>query len=218
MPFTRIELCVFSVIDEELVVLLGLRQSAPFKGKWALPGGALRIDLDETLEAAAQRVAAERIRRDLPYLRQQCAVGGKGRDIERSPWALSVVYRALVPASEPMPPAGKRLEKLQWFSADQACRDPGLAFDHAQLISMATSALRQEIERLDIPFGFLQPTFTLAELQQFCEQLLARKLDKSSFRRRLDDRQAVELVPGEFRGGANRPAQLYRSSGHAARA
>ena len=57
MPFTRIELVVLTVIDGRLAVLLGRRAEAPQKGKWALPGGVLRIDLDRDLEAAAQRVA-----------------------------------------------------------------------------------------------------------------------------------------------------------------
>ncbi len=40
--------------------------------------------------------------------------------------------------------------------------------------------------------------------------LLGRRLDKSSFRRRLDERSLVEPVPGEMRTGPFRPAQLFR--------
>lgn len=67
-----------------------------------------------------------------------------------------------------------------------------------------------EVERLDLPVGFLPEQFTLGELQACCEQLLGRRLDKSSFRRRLADRQLVEPVEGAMRTGANRPAQIYR--------
>lgn len=52
-------------------------------------------------------------------------------------------------------------------------------------------------------------TFTLTELQTLCEQLAGRALDKSSFRRKLRDRELVEAVEGEFVRGANRPALLY---------
>jgi 8-oxo-dGTP diphosphatase len=70
--------------------------------------------------------------------------------------------------------------------------------------------LRAEVDRVDIPFAVLPPTFTLGELQQYCENMLGRKLDKSSFRRRLDDRGCVEPIRDEFRVGANQPAQVYR--------
>jgi 8-oxo-dGTP diphosphatase len=209
MPFTRVELAVLSIVDGGLAVLLGKRASAPHRGKWALPGGVLRIDLDRDLEAAAQRVAGERLGVTLPYLRQLQAVGGKTRDA-RAPWTLSIAYRALIPIEAFDPHAGKRLEAIQWFPVEEAVQDAKLAFDHGDLIWSAAAAIRGEIERLELPFGFLPEKFTLGELQACCEALLGRRLDKSSFRRRLDERSLLEPVPGEMRTGAFRPAQLYR--------
>ena len=209
MPFTRIELVVLTVIDGRLAVLLGRRAEAPHKGKWALPGGVLRIDRDRDLETAAQRVAEERLGRSVPFLRQLLATGGPERD-PRAPWALSIVYRALLPSEAFTPSPGKRLEALEWRSADDAAMDPKLAFDHADVIRIAVDTTRAEIERLDLPFGFLPDRFTLGELQASCEAILGRRLDKSSFRRRLDERALLAPVPGEMRTGAFRPAQLYR--------
>ncbi len=209
MPFTRIELVVMSIVDGRLAVLLGKRTGAPHEGQWALPGGVLRIDLDADLESAAQRVADERLGVQLPFLRQLTAVGGKLRD-SRAPWALSIAFRALLPIEAIDPKAGKRLEALRWVPVDEAMQDASLAFDHAGLIGSAAEATRHEIDQLELPFGFLPDKFTLGELQEICEQLLGRRLDKSSFRRRLDDRGIVEAVPGEMRTGAFRPAQLFQ--------
>jgi 8-oxo-dGTP diphosphatase len=66
------------------------------------------------------------------------------------------------------------------------------------------------VDGLELPFGFLPEEFTLGELQSTCEELLGRRLDKSSFRRRLSERDVLEPVEGAMRGGAFRPAQLYR--------
>jgi 8-oxo-dGTP diphosphatase len=77
-------------------------------------------------------------------------------------------------------------------------------------VAKAVDATRAEVERLELPFGFLPMEFTLGELQATCEQLLGRRLDKSSFRRRLAERDVLEPVVGVMRGGAFRPAQLYR--------
>lgn len=208
MPFTRIELAILSIIDEQLMVLIGRRTAEPYSGKWALPGGVLRIDLDADLDAAAQRVASERIGTRVPYLRQLTAVGSAGRD-SRAPWALSIAYRALIPIDSFSPQAGKRLDELKWIPADEAAQDGELAFDHASLIGVALEATRAEIDRLELPFGFLPERFTLGELQACCEVLLGRRLDKSSFRRRIDERNLVAPVPGEMRTGAFRPAQLF---------
>ena len=209
MPFTRIELAIMSIVDGGLAVLLGRRAHAPHKGRWALPGGVIRIDLDRDLDAAAQRVAGERLGVNLPYLRQLRAVGGTNRD-PRAPWALSIAYRALIPVHPFDPKAGKRLEGLRWCPVDGAASDATLAFDHPDLIHAAADATRGEIEQLELPFGFLPEKLTLGELQACCEAILGRSIDKSSFRRRLDDRKLLEPVPGEMRLGAFRPAQLYR--------
>ncbi len=209
MPFTRIELVIMSIVDGGLSVLLGKRAGPPHTGKWALPGGVVRIDLDRDLEAAAQRVAGERLGVSLPYLRQLLAVGSKTRD-SRAPWALSVAYRALIPVDAIDPQAGKRLEAIRWCPINEAMADARLAFDHADLIRSTAETTRAEIERLELPFGFLPEAFTLGELQACCEALLGRRIDKSSFRRKLDERDLLEPLQGEMRTGAFRPAQLYR--------
>jgi len=209
MPFCRVEIVVMSIVDGALAVLLGKRQQAPYAGRLGLPGGVIRIDQDEDLEASVQRVARERLGVELPYLRQLCAVGGMKRD-PRADWALSIVYRGLLPVESFDPQAGKRIESLQWRSVDEASVDAKLAFDHAHLIAQAAAATRSEVERLELPVGFLPEQFTLGELQALCEALLGKELDKSSFRRKLDERKLVAPIDGEMRTGAFRPAQLYR--------
>lgn len=209
MPFTRLELCAFSLMEGRLALLLARRAGEPHKGKWALPGGVLRVDLDSSLEMAAQRVARERLGMELPYIRQQCAVGGSDRD-PRARWTLSIVYRAFTSPEHFHPRSGKRIEELQWRAAGEACADKSLAFDHAEIVAASTAALRGEVERLEFPRELLPAQFTLGELQAFSEQVLGRPLDKSSFRRKLDARGVVEPVAGAMRRGANRPAQLFR--------
>lgn len=209
MPFVRLEVVILALVEGALNVLLIKRKEAPYVGRWALPGGVLRIDVDATLEAAAQRVAKERLGIDLPYLRQQCAVGGAARD-PRAPWALSIVHRALVQSESIAPEPGKRVDALRWMPVDALPDERQLAFDHGMLITEAVATIRAEVNRLQLPVGLLDDEFTLGELQSACESLLGRSLDKSSFRRRLNDAGCVDEVPGVMRTGAFRPAKLYR--------
>ncbi|MBY0436971.1 MAG: NUDIX domain-containing protein [Burkholderiales bacterium] len=209
MPFTRIEVVLMTLVDGNLAVLLARRAQAPYAGKWALPGGVLRIDLDGSLEEAAARVVRERLATDLPDLKQLCAVGGPTRD-PRAPWGLSIVYRALSLSGSTLPTAGKRIEELRWAPVESLAKGISLAFDHNTLVARATDAMREDVEEHDLPYGLLPAHFTLTELQQTCEAVLGHALDKSSFRRRLNDRDLLEPVDGEKRGGAFRPAQLYQ--------
>lgn len=208
MPFTRIELVVLSVVDGRLAVLLARRAGAPHKGRWAVPGGVLRIDLDRDLESAAQRVAQERLNVPLPHLVQLLAVGSAKRDPRG--WGLSIAYRALLPADAFHPVAGKRVEQLDWFGVDDDLADLAFAFDHRQLVEQAVAVVRHEVERMALPFDLVPEKFTLGELQATCEEVLGRTLDKSSFRRKLDERSLVVPVEGEMRTGAFRPAQVFR--------
>jgi len=209
MPFVRLELVPLAVKDGALQVLLSHRKEAPFKGKWGLPGGVLRIDLDVSLEEAAQRVAHERLGRALPNLSQVCAVGGARRD-PRAPWAMSVVYRSLVqPDIEATP--GKRVLALAWRTVSDLETAKDLAFDHGALVAQAVTGLRQQIRDLRFPEGWVAPEFTIGELHGLSEAVLGQLIDKVTFRRRMDVAGIAEPLPGKMRlAGAHRPAQVYR--------
>lgn len=208
MPFVRLELVLLAVNEGSLQVLLSHRKEAPFKGKWGLPGGVLRIDLDASLEDAAQRVSMERLNRTLPNLNQIAAVGGAKRD-PRAPWAMSVVYRALVqPDIETSP--GKRVQALAWRNVADVIQADDLAFDHASLVAQAVQATRQEVRGLRFPAGWLPAEFTLSELQALSEAVLDAPLDKVTFRRRMEVAGIAAPLEGKTKMiGAHRPAQLY---------
>ena len=208
MPLVRLDLIVFRVEADRLQVLLAKRQQAPFVGKLGLPGGVLRIDLDASLEAAAQRVAQERLGTTLPHVRQVVAVGGAQRD-PRAPWAMTVVYRAVLSDELPVQP-GKRVQELLWVDAHQASRDESLAFDHEQLVGQAIAGLRAELLALQFAPGFMPEEFTLPQLQARCEAVLGAPLNKVTFRRRIEEAGALKQVPGKMIGGAHRPAQVWR--------
>lgn len=209
MPLCRVEIALLSVVAERLCTLLVQREEEPYKGFWGLPGGVLRLELDKDLNAAACRVARERLRVESPALRQLTAVGAQGRDPRgKHDWGLSVVFYALVPEGSVLPTSGKRVSDLKWFAADDEL--PKMAFDHADLVRQAVEATRFSVANLQFPPGFVPERFTLGELQALSEQVLGCRLDKASFRRKLSDRGIVESLPGEqLRGNAHRPAAIY---------
>ena len=208
MPLVLVDLVLLAVQQGRLQVMLSHREEAPFSGQWGLPGGVLRIDLDVSLEAAAQRVANERLGRGLSNLAQVVTVGGPDRD-PRAPWAMTVVYSSLVSSDLETTP-GKRVQALKWKPISELDTGEPLAFDHAKLIHMAAQQLRQAVRDLRFPARATPGDFTLPQLQALSESILDERLDKVTFRRRVVAAGLVEPVTGSMRGGAHRPAQVYR--------
>ncbi|GJH02767.1 NUDIX hydrolase [Paraburkholderia terrae] len=184
------------------------RANDPELGKWALPGGILNPATDADLDETAQRVLSGKTGVDVPFLEQVATFSGATRDPRG--WSLSVLYYALLPSDQVHAVAGRATDAIEWRDAFA----PGsrLAFDHAELIRAALATLRDKVDRAALPLHLLPARFTLTELQQTCESILGRSLDKSVFRRRLKDEPGIEQLPGEFLYGAQRPAQLYRAA------
>ena len=209
-PLTGVDLVIFSVRDGRLCVLLTQRPDAPdepYPGRWALPGGFVDVAQDATLEACARRKLREKTGLPSPYLEQLGGWGGRERDPRG--WSATHVYFALVAADGPEPRAGGYAADARWHPL----RDHGvaerLAFDHAEILAAAVERLRGKVEYTSLPAFLLPEEFTLSELQDAYETVLGRPLNKSAFRTRVRDAGLIVEVPRQ-RGGANRPAQLYR--------
>ena len=91
-----VDCVVFGYDEGELKVLLIERGLEPFTGRWALPGGFVRVD--ETLEQAARRELAEETGLKDVFLEQLYTFG----DVDRDPRerVVSEAYYALVKLSE----------------------------------------------------------------------------------------------------------------------
>ena len=57
-PSVTVDILIFTVKDRKLHLLLIRRNEHPFMGKWAIPGGLLRMD-ESADEAAARRIREE---------------------------------------------------------------------------------------------------------------------------------------------------------------
>jgi hypothetical protein len=106
-----------------------------------------------------------------------------------------------------MGPAVKASGGAVWHPLDVL---PILAPRQKAMAESALDTLRLHMDVAPVAFRLLASAFTLSELQQAYELLLARPLHKASFRRAL---QAAYLVAptGAWRSeGRGRPAQLFR--------
>ncbi len=207
-PIVAADVALFTVIDEALRVLLLQRDNEPQAGAWALPGALLKPETDLSLEHTARRALAAKTRVEIPHLEQVSVFSGPERDPRG--YSVGVLFYALLPADQAPAVAGAKAADVAWSNVAHLKRP--IAFDHREMIALATTRLRQKVERLILPLHLLSEKFTLTQLQRVCEAVMGTRLDKSSFRRRLRSEQALVEVPGDFEVGANRPAQFYRAA------
>jgi ADP-ribose pyrophosphatase YjhB (NUDIX family) len=206
-PLTTVDVVIFTLRDERLQVLLVRRAEPPFAGRWALPGGFVDVERDADLEAAARRKLREKTGVRSPYLEQLGSFGDARRDPRG--WSATHVYFALIAAEGVTLEVGANAEDAGWFPiADDGVRER-LAFDHGRILAAAVARLRAKTEYTALPVHLVPDEFTLAELQRVYEIVLERQLDKSAFRTRALAADFLEPTGG-VRGGANRPAQVYR--------
>lgn len=206
-PLVTVDVVIFTVIDEQLQVLLARRPDAdtdPFPGRLALPGGFIDVDLDASLHGCALRKLFEKTGLQAPYLEQLGSWGSATRDPRG--WCATHVYFALVPA--PDDTEATRAAASEWVQVDAALRKR-LAFDHGEILAAAVERLRGKVEYTSLPAFLLQEPFTLPQLQRTYEIVLGRPMDKSAFRKRMLDAQFLGET-GSISGDAGRAAMGYR--------
>jgi 8-oxo-dGTP diphosphatase len=205
-PLVSVDVALFSVDQDVLRVLLVKRSVEPEFKKWALPGAVLKPDVDVDLEATALRALKDKISVDVPHLEQVSVFSGTTRDPRG--WSLAVLFYALLPRDQINAVIKSKVEAVEWAEARDVKRR--LAFDHAEQLECALSALVAKVEGFALPLHLVGARFTLTELQRVCEAVLGRGLDKSVFRRRLKGVEDLVEVEDEVVRGAQRPAQVWR--------
>lgn len=114
-------------------ILLIQRLNPPFKDGWAIPGGF--VDIDETLERAAERELKEETGLSGIILSQFKSYSAVDRDPRGR--TISIVFMGIAPMESKIM-AGDDAKNANWFKLNNL---PELAFDHNQIISEAMQNL-----------------------------------------------------------------------------
>lgn len=198
-----VDCVVFGFDDGELKILLIERGLEPFKGRWALPGGFVRVE--ETVDDAARRELLEETGLKNVFLEQLYTFG----ELERDPRerVVSVAYYALVKLSDHRAKAATDAANAQWFPVSKL---PKLAFDHADILRSALARLQGKVRYQPIGFELLPGKFTLSQLQHLYEAVLETELDKRNFRKKVLSFDLLVPLKETQMMGRHRPAQLFQ--------
>ena len=131
-----VDTVILTIKNDNLQVLLVKRENEPFKGKWAIPGGYVRMS--EDLDAAAMRILKEKTNVDNIYLEQLYTFG----DPLRHPVSrvITCAYFALIRAEDVDVIAA---DNVAWHKVSDL---PALAFDHKEIIQYSLKRTRERLE------------------------------------------------------------------------
>jgi 8-oxo-dGTP diphosphatase len=202
-PALTVDCVVFGFDEGELKVMLIQRDLPPFEGKWALPGGFVRVD--ETLDDAARRELEEETGISKVFLEQLYTVGDLNRDPRER--VVSVAYYALVKLSDYRIQPTTDARNAAWFGVSDV---PRLAFDHDKILALALQRLQGKVRYQPIGFELLPPKFTLSHLQHLYETVLEQKFDKRNFRKKILSMSLLIELDEIEQDVAHRAARLYR--------
>ncbi|WP_030568289.1 NUDIX hydrolase [Streptomyces aureocirculatus] len=207
--WVTVDLAIFTVRGDQLMVLLIERGLEPFDGWPALPGGY--VQKSETLREGALRELREEAGIDGSrlHLEQLGAYGDPLRDPRGR--VVTIAYLALGP-DLPTPVGGTDARRAYWASLSQLVSEAKeLAFDHPVILADALEEVRRKLEYTAVATAFCGESFTLSELRAVYEAIWGQRLDPSNFRRKVLNTAGFVQPTGEQRlPPTGRPAALYR--------
>lgn len=204
-----VDLVVLTIRSEELCALVVRRALAPFKGRWALPGGFVRAG-EGLAEAAFRELAEETGLSKMPvHLEQLSTYGGPRRDPRGR--VVTVAYLALAP-DLPTPQAGGDAAAANWTPVANLLADSRhLAFDHHRILTDGVERARAKLEYTPLGAAFCQKEFTIAELRRVYEVMWGAELDPRNFHRKVTGTPGfVKPTQRRTTRDGGRPARLYK--------
>ena len=205
-----VDLVVLTVQEGAFTVLAVRRGVAPYRGRWALPGGFV-LEEEGLVDAAARELHEET---GLPpsvraHLEQLATYGSPKRDPRGR--VVSVAYLALLPKPSALA-AGSDAAEASWLPVDDLLARPDrLAFDHHRILGDGVERARAKLEYSPLATAFCGDEFTIAELRRVYEAVWGTALDPRNFHRKVTGTPGFVVETGRTttRDGG-RPAQLYR--------
>jgi 8-oxo-dGTP diphosphatase len=200
-PTLTVDLVLFSIIENQLKVVVMQRPNQPFKGAWALPGGY--APAGETTIQALTRITLEKTNihiAELAFVEQLYAFDTVARDPRGH--AVSIAYvGGVLKLNEDL-----LSNQARFFPVNEL---PEITFDHHTIIHTAHKHLANEVQYGNRAASFLTKIFTLTELQNVHEIILGLQLDKRNFRKKILSTGVLKDTKRVRSGGIHRPARLY---------
>lgn len=195
---------IFTVEKGVVKVLLIKRTNEPFKGKWALPGGAL-YNNENIIDGVKRELKEKTGINDVDL--ELCNVFG---DVNRSHIMrmVGISYLGVIDNNKvKVLKETQKTSNADWFKIDDI---PDLAYDHNDIIKDSLEKLKISILNSDILKTLFPKGFTIPELHKTYESILNRTFDRRNFRRKLLNMGLIYDTNKEVTFMGDKKAKLYK--------
>lgn len=215
-PHISIDCVVFGFDGTKLKILLIRRKLNKQTTDLKLPGDF--ITDDEDLDSAACRILKELTGLENIYLRQFSVFGSptrisKKRDLD---WlrkttglpierVVTIAYYSLIRIRDSKKEKAVKNNAL-WMNLDEVDE---LAFDHSEILKSGLQTLQNKLQFKPVGMELLPKKFTIRQLQNLYENILAKPLDNRNFRKKVLKANYLIALEEKEKGVAHKPARLY---------
>lgn len=200
-PSVTTDCVIFGFDGTNLKVLFVERGIEPYKGRWALPGGFMRMD--ESAEEGALRELKEDTGLEGAYIKQFGTFTAPNRDPRER--VITIAFYALVKLQEVK--GADDAADARWFDLDKV---PSLAFDHDMILRTALNELRKQIHFEPVGFELLPEKFTIKELQNLYEAILDVNFDRRNFYNKMKRFEILDQLEERAMPTPKKEAFLFR--------
>jgi 8-oxo-dGTP diphosphatase len=195
-----VDCVIFCYDNKELKVLLIKSDLAEFSGLYSLLGDLVRPD--EDLDSASYRILQERTGMEDVYLEQVHTFGSINR--HPSGRVITTAYYSLIDAKHQK----LRLNHndLHWHPINSIKK---IAFDHKVIVETCLNRLREHVMEHPVIFNLLPEKFSLRELQELYQAILAIDLDRRNFRKKIAIKDWLIDLNEIEQDVPHRPGKLY---------
>ena len=215
-PFAvTVDVVVFTIVDDVLQVVLVRRGEPPFKDRWALPGGFVRVD--EAPHQAARRELEEETNVTLKHslkpdkLEQLRTYGEPDRD-PRPLRVVTVAYWTILADVGDLAGGGDAAEAALVPVVEIERGERQLAFDHRTIVLDGVERAMSRLEYSTEATRFCPPEFTIRQLRRVYEAVWGAEFDQGNFQRKVRSEPAFVRDLGRTTdpsGSRGRPAALF---------
>ncbi|MEM9546086.1 MAG: NUDIX domain-containing protein [Bacteroidota bacterium] len=192
--------------------------------KWMLPGGYIRKE--QSVEEAAFEILKERTGLTKPHLKFLSVFGSADRKFDNDfreffkttglPWRedyfmhhrfVTLAYYSLVDIAKTHPVPGAFDEAIGWHNFDEL---PAMWLDHKTIALTARQRLKDDVRHELVTYNLLPNHFTMPELHLLHQTILAQKLDRSRFQKKMLASGLFERLPQLKNASPGRNPFQYR--------
>ncbi len=201
MKQVEITITIFSIINQEIKILLIKKQSDPYKGYWMIP--KINADFKQSIDDSVKEIITKLNLKGVNLFQSKTI-----SDMEREEGLnyINIAYIGIIDSVRVQIGDSESVYEKEWFAIDKI---PKTAYNYQKIIENNICYLREIMKKASTLNLFFPSDFSLPEMQSAVEKISFKKFDRRNFRKKIIEANIVEEMEEKQENGLGRPPKLY---------